>query len=872
MKTTSKSIILSGFGIILVLLACLMLIWLRSVRLNSDRFEAIVEEQREQQLIFTMRDAAHKRALSLFRMAAIGDPFERDDEYLRFKKYATEFLVARDELLERHISALERPVWDEVRAKIDRGGFVQNRTVELILDEHIAEAYKAMHDEVIPTQEIVMDELTKMLELARGTVHNEMSAASSDNRTTYLLVAILGGGALLIVSVIAVFVLSRTSQAEHAILEQSLRLRALYETTSLHGLNLDDQINSILQRGCSLLGMDAAKVCRVDLISQTSTVCYAYGTTGVDVPPGTVVPLPDTFCSIAAASEQPIAISHAARSPYAKQRCYQTSRLESYIAAPVRMAGEKYGTVNFSSHLPRMLEFDSRDIDLVNLIASWIGVTLERVEAQRELNVAKDAAEGASRAKSAFVANMSHEIRTPLTAIVGFSAALLDADQSSEERQNAAKTIARSSRHLAQVINDILDMSKIEAGQLQIECVAMEPFDTLTEIESVVGTLARDKGLVFDINYHYPLPATIHSDPVRVKQILLNLCGNAVKFTERGRVAIDVYADQVEQRLKLVISDTGVGMSDDEMQRLFQPFAQADVSTTRRFGGTGLGLFISRQLAEKLGGSIECSSEKGVGSRFAITLAIGEFEPTWVTAYHARVDSTPQTLSVPQLHGDILLAEDSPEIQDLIGMYVRRTGAKLHIVDNGRQAVEHAMQYDYDLLLMDVQMPVLDGLSAARMLRQMGNATPIVSLTANALREDRDRCLAAGANEYLTKPVDLVPFYQVLAQFVPARQQQTAQPADFDDMDDDPEYHKLAQKFRDGLPAMHADIERAAAAQDWVALQSVVHKLKGMGGGFGYPKLSSLSATVLAALRAESYLELPKPLGELCRCIREAAG
>jgi len=316
MKATSKTIILSGFGIILVLLVCLMLIWLRSVRLNSDRFEIIVEEQREQQLVFTMRDAAHKRALTLFRMAAMTDPFERDDQYLLFKKFATEFLVARDELLERHISAQERPVWDKVRAKIDRGGFVQNKAVELILEDHTAEAYQVMHDEVIPTQQLVMDELTQMLELARGIVHNEMSAASSDNRTTYLLVAILGGGALLIVSVIAVFVLSRTSQAEHAMLEQSLRLRALYETTSLHGLNLDDQINSMLQRGCGLLGMEAAKVSSVDVAHQTSTVRYASGALAVDAEPGAVLPLADTFCSITVASEQPIAISHAALSPY----------------------------------------------------------------------------------------------------------------------------------------------------------------------------------------------------------------------------------------------------------------------------------------------------------------------------------------------------------------------------------------------------------------------------------------------------------------------------------------------------------------------------------------------------------------------------
>jgi signal transduction histidine kinase/DNA-binding response OmpR family regulator len=717
-----------------------------------------------------------------------------------------------------------------------------------------------------------MDELTQMLDLARGIVHNEISSASSDNRTTYLLVAILGGGALLIVSVIAVFVMSRTSQAEHAILEQSLRLRALYETTSLHGLNLDDQINSMLQRGCGLLGMEFAKVCSVDLNKQTVNVRYAYGSFGSDVEPGTVLPLADTFCSLTASSEQPMAISHAAQSPYATQRCYLASHLESYIAAPVRMAGEVYGTVNFSSRVPRMQQLDSSDVDLVNLIASWIGVTLERVEAQRELNIAKEVAEGASRAKSAFVANMSHEIRTPLTAIVGFSAVLLDADQSPEERQKSAKTIARASRHLAQVINDILDLSKIEAGQLQVERIAMDPCEVMAEIEAVIGTRARDKGLVFDINYHYPLPEKIHSDPVRVKQVLLNLCGNAVKFTERGRVAIDVHAQPAEHRMKLVITDTGVGMSNDEMQNLFQPFAQADVSTTRRFGGTGLGLCISRQLAEKLDGTIECSSEKGVGSRFEFSFSIGAVEPVWVTSYPTSSDAGPQAPRVPQLHGTVLLAEDSPDIQGLISMYVRRTGARVHVVDNGQQAVEHLMQYDYSLVLMDVQMPVLDGLSAVRRLRQLGNTTPIVSLTANALREDREHCLAAGANDYLTKPVDLVKFYATLSQFVPAAPTDArVELAAVDDgLEDDPEFQLLVQKFLEGLPAMRAEIEHAAAILDWAALQSVVHKLKGMGGGFGFAKLSSLSAALITALRANTYDDVPKQVADLCRCIGEA--
>lgn len=874
MKTTTKTIILSGFGIILVLLVCLLLIWMRSVRLNSERLETIVDTQREQQLVFTMRDSAHKRALSLFRMAAMPDPFERDDEYLNFKRMASEFLVARDELLERHVQAAEHPVWSKVRPVIDRGGFVQNKALELMLDDRTADAYKVLHDEVIPTQVTVMNELTKMLEETRGTAHSELAIAREDNRTTYILVAALGGGALLIVCVIAVFVMNRTSQAEHALLDQSVRLRALYETTSMHGLTLEDQISTMLRRGCDLLGTESAHVNQIDQAANTCTCRFSHDVTGVLVEPGASIPLTDSLCSIPVASNQPIAISSVAASPYNSHAAHGISRRESYIGAPIRMKGEMFGTVSFSSRRPSVLPFDSRDVDLVNLIASWIGVTLERVAAQRELSIAKEAAESASRAKSAFVANMSHEIRTPLTAIVGFADVLIDPQHTPEEQSKAAMTIQRSSKHLGQVINDILDLSKIEAGQLSIERIPTAPFEVLSEVESLIGMQARDKGLAFGVNYHYPLPDRIITDPMRLKQILLNLCGNAVKFTERGRVSIDVFSEMPERRLRLLITDSGVGMTPEEVSRLFQAFAQADVSTTRRYGGTGLGLCISKEFAGRLGGTIICRSEKGRGSEFEVTVDIGGEEPQWVTQYPGLNENKPGALRVPRLAGDILLAEDSPEIQGLINMYVRRTGAKLTIVENGQLAVEHALQYDYDLVLLDMQMPVMDGLTAAGTLRRAGYRRPIVSLTANALREDRERCLASGADDYISKPVDLPRFYSILEKYVPARQGERVQAQGGADteLQADPEFQELVHRFKEGLPAMLLQINDAAAQQNWAGLRSVTHNLKGMGGGFGFPALSAAAAEVLDAVRSQNNTAVADAVATLRRKINAIQG
>jgi signal transduction histidine kinase/CheY-like chemotaxis protein len=869
MNTPSRTVIIAGFSAIAVLVLGVMLLWLRAARINADRLDRIVDEQKEQRLIFTMRDAAHKRSLSLFHMATLDDPFERDDEYLRFKQYATDFILARDELLEKHLQTGERPVWEKVRPIIARGSAAQNLTAEHILDGRTADAYRMLHNEVIPIQQAVMTPLTEMLEIAQDTVQTELSDAASDNRTAYILVTVLGGGALIMVISIGVFVLKRTESAEAALLEQSQRLRSLYETTSLPGLTLEDQVNTILRRGCEFLGVEMARVCRIDRSAQTNTFLYTWSVPGLPLNPGTVVPLHKSFCSIAIGMKEPLALSHAGRSAYKDHECYDFTGLETYVAAPVFLKGELYGTVNFAARAPRPQPFNERDLDLVKLIASWIGVTLERVAAQSELSVAKEAAESASRAKSSFVANMSHEIRTPLTAIVGYAESLGDPALGAAERDNAVKTVVRSSRHLAQVINDILDLSKIEAGQLQVERLAMSPFDVLAEVESVIAMQARDKGLGFHLNYRFPLPARISSDPVRLKQILLNLCANAVKFTERGAVDVDVTADAARRVLRIAVRDTGIGMTGDEMQRLFKPFSQTDVSTTRRFGGTGLGLWISQQLATQLGGAITCRSEKGRGSEFEFEVDIGGGDIEWVDHAGTTPPVARERAEAPRLSGHVLLAEDSPDVQGLIGMYVRRTGAELTVVDNGKQAVERALQRDYDLVLMDMQMPEMDGLAATRMLRRVGYARPIVALTANALREDRERCLDAGADDYLSKPVSLSRFYQVLAAFVPARTERTpAAPAQ--DLSQDPEYLHLVRRFLDGLPAQLQEITRAAQTRDWAQLQGAVHKLKGMGGGFGFPELSSSAATLNDELRRQTYDRVAERVAELARLIHAA--
>lgn len=379
----------------------------------------------------------------------------------------------------------------------------------------------------------------------------------------------------------------------------------------------------------------------------------------------------------------------------------------------------------------------------------------------------KEAAETANHAKSQFLANMSHEIRTPLTAILGFAENLLEPQVSEAERLSAVKTIFRNGEHLLGIINDILDLSKIEAGKLEIERLAFSPIRLAADVISIMHVRASNKGLPLRLKYLTPMPETIHSDPTRVRQILINLLGNAVKFTEKGFVELRLQFDRSEPwrpRLKFNVVDTGIGMTPEQLAKIFEPFTQADGSTARKYGGTGLGLTISRRLAHMLGGDISIQSEPGQGTTFEVSIETGDLtnvrlidDPTVLE--EAEADVALPALDELKLQGRILLAEDSPDNQILISSFLKKTGADVAIGSNGQMALEKALEADrqgnpFDVILMDMHMPVLDGYEATRKLRQTGYSRPIIALTANAMGGDEKKCIDAGCDDYATKPIN----------------------------------------------------------------------------------------------------------------------
>lgn len=860
-NSSSKKLIIAGFAVTLVLFSALMVIWLQSITRNNESIEKITEQLIETQHVFAMRDAAYQRAIILYRMATIDDPFDRNDEYIAFKSLANSFISARDKFHSAEEGGNEHSqIWDRAKPMINLNAQLQNETAELILEDRIDEAHMQLTEQVKPVQDVVMDELTKLFEVERVNAVRQLDNTRKENQFAQFSILLISGAVLVLVCLIAWLIARRTNASEKQMRLQSERIRDFYALSGNADLSFDEQIETALKLGCKLFDMEIGKVCKIDQDEKSNTFLYTVSPKDFNVFPGTKVSLEKTFCSIVFDAHGPIALNDVSHSRYNNYPCYEFSHLESYIAAPIHINGKKYGTVNFSSRRSQPKSFTEADVDLIKLIGNWVSVTLEREFVEKELKQAKDSAEVANRAKSGFLANMSHEIRTPLTAILGFSETLRDDEQSKEDFDQSVDSIIKAGNHLHQIINDVLDLSKIEAEQLEIENVESSLFQIMSDVGDLVGSRARNKGLTFDIFYEFPVPETFYTDAVRLKQILINVCDNARKFTESGGLTVEVSYREKTSQLSFTVTDTGIGMTREEMSHIFKAFTQADASTIRQYGGTGLGLCISRQLAQKLGGDITCQSEKGKGSQFVVTVSAKVKEGTdFVTSENSsdliyRESTNRKARSPKTLSGKVLLAEDSIENQQLISMYVRKTGADITVAENGKIAVNHAMSEEFDLILMDMQMPVMGGLEATQWLRQINCETPIVALTANALKQDRERCMAAGANDYLTKPVDLSRFYKVLEKYLSdtgaSRKNNIYLSSE---LADDPEFQLLVRQFVGGLPGTLRSIREAVDTKDWETVESLSHKLKGVGGNYGYPKLSVISQQINMAVKNGEY-------------------
>ncbi len=520
-------------------------------------------------------------------------------------------------------------------------------------------------------------------------------------------------------------------------------------------------------------------------------------------------------------------------------------------------------------------------VSIAILFSVLVSQAVSRVVSLKNIELAN-----AIEAKSMFLANMSHEIRTPLTAIIGFAKSQMIPNLPKDHNERATKIILRNSEHLLTVINDILDFSKIEAKKLDIELTTFSLFKLLDDVYYSLLSLIKDKPLQFNINYNYPLPKKIRTDKTRLRQILMNLGGNAIKFTDEGYINLNVRYDRVNDEIFFDINDTGIGMTADQQQQVFQTFNQADVSTTRKYGGTGLGLTISNELVGKLGGNLTLMSEVDVGSTFSFKISNKLRESNEDIELLNQETTEPEALDEHahdgnkfRVQGSILLVEDMPDNQELISYYLEELGATVTTVAHGKKAVELTSRMTFDLVLMDMQMPIMGGIEAVNLIRERGDKCPIVMLTANAAKEFKEQSLSSGCNDFLVKPIDEEQLTRVVEKYLSVVESETlvaqASVAEQELTDksevivsslikkDAAKYNKFITKFVNYLPTYVDEISEYIKLRNDNELKVVAHKLKGVGGNMGFEIITDISANFEIAIRQGNRDEIARLFKEL---------
>lgn len=655
--------------------------WVYQNSVEKENFIKVTQLRKATELVGQMHRAALTRSILLFRMMVMQDPFEREDAYMEFEELAGAFISARVRLLALKLSPDQLTIWKETKEDVSKNGAFQREAAELIYSNQIPKARTFILNEVIPRQNIVITQLSKMLSRQNQELETQIQVYERQQQISYILIAVLGTLGVLVGIVICRIVVRSTTRI------QDDRLRA-----------------------------EQARI--------------------------------------------------------------------------------------------------------------------------------------ANKMKSEFLANMSHEIRTPLTAIIGYSETALDPAQSKEERLDGLRRITRNGKHLLNVINSILDLSKIEAGKLEVECISTSLSEIIDNVRSVAELMAKSKNIEWEINYKFPLPLRITTDPMRLSQVLINLCSNAIKFTEQGYVYLNISFDGQTNQLAFEVEDSGIGMDPEALSHIFEAFTQADVTTTRKYGGTGLGLSLSRKLVERLGGYLNVESTPKVGSRFTAIIPTGDTDQASLIYDTSQlVKDRPvhpeQNLS-RNLQGKVLLVEDGLDNQDLISSMIRRIGAEVDIACNGQVALEFVENSKYDLILMDMQMPVMDGVTATDELRARKCQTPVVALTANAFSEDRERFVKAGCSEFISKPVDLKQFWSLLGRYLQTAPPQVAndKPLQSTLLSQFPDLEDVVRLFLDRLPDQIQKIRAAVNSQDWDDLKVTMHTLKGTAGGVGYASMTELAGKI----------------------------
>ncbi len=715
-----------GLGFTVALLLMLVVIGLgvtQMAQLNSELANVVTVNNLKTRLASRMRDTLRDRSVLMHTIVASTDPWEKNELFEQFIQYGERYIKDRNQLAAILRSPEEIRVMEELDINTSNNQPAVFNVIEAALADNNYEALRQLQQEVIPLQNQLVEALDNMTSLQREENEAALAQTYDAYQATRKLMLGLGVLATLLATLVAVLVgrhlLKQTRQLE----TERLKYQTLFETNSDAVVILNDKtFTDCNPATLALFGMNSVDEFLQMPIQQLGTTMQANGTTAKD----------HAMRYIALAHEQ----GHAVMDWQGRRQDGSVFSAEIALHA-MQLEGQP------------VIQAIMRDVS-------------ERRAAEAAKEATREAALKMAQSKSEFVANVSHEIRTPMHGILGMSSLLLKTPLDGQQREYTA-TLKSSAESLLTIINDILDFSKIEAGKLVIERVAFSPVALAQGVVALFQARALEKNLQLKLILPDAAPAALLGDPTRIRQILLNLVDNAIKFTQRGEIELAVHFEAVNDAIKCQFSvrDHGIGMNTETQGRLFQAFSQADSSTTRRFGGTGLGLAVSSQLANLMDGQLSVESTPDQGSCFTLNLTLAPTDLPLVEL---------PSPAVIQLQGRILVAEDHPVNQKVLAHQLDAMGLQHVIVSSGTQVLERLANEPFDLVLMDWQMPEMDGLEATRRIRQLpGDARhiPIVALTANASADFRDACLAAGANDYLAKPYSEAALGALLAQWLP---------------------------------------------------------------------------------------------------------
>ena len=713
-----------GFAAALVLmLAVIGLGNTQMARINAELANVVKVNNVKTRLASQMRNTLRDRALLMHNIVVSIDPWEKDALFLQFMEYGERYAKDRGQLVGMLTTAEEKRLMDELDAITLANQPVMLSVIESALDENNYGALTQLQQDAIPLQNRLVNALDRMTTLQREANEVALGKTFAAYQDTRNLMLVLGLAATLLAALVAVLVSRRMLAQTRQLETEKQKYQTLFETNSDAVVILEDTgFTDCNPATLTMFGMDSVETFLDTPISELGTPLQANGVPGQE---------------------------------YARRAIRQARRQGHAV---MDWQGRRQDGSVFSAEIAlHAMELEGRPV-----IQAIMRDVSERRAAEAAKEAAREAALQIAQAKSEFIANVSHEIRTPMHGILGMSGLLLKTALDGRQREYVA-TLKSSAESLLTIINDILDFSKIEAGKLAIERVAFSPADLVRGVAALFQARALEKNLQLTVGLPDDPPPALLGDPTRIRQILLNLVDNAIKFTQAGEVELRArfVADADGIGCQFRVRDTGIGISEETQSRLFQAFSQADTSTTRRYGGTGLGLAVSSQLAELMGGQLTVVSEPGRGSTFTLSLLLpASAEPL------AELPAAP----VIQLQGRILVVEDHPVNQKVLSHQLREMGLQHVLAASGRAALAQLAADDFDLVLMDWQMPEMDGLEATRQIRRLPSAArhiPVIALTANAGAGFREACLAAGANDYLSKPYTEEALAALLAQWLP---------------------------------------------------------------------------------------------------------